>query len=1071
MAGRRSFSRSNVIASFLLISLLILLILLPTGNPTKVKDQNLFANSLGQSFKSKPRRTRFLQSRVLYDCNSTPSFNLPAFCILLSNDVELNPGDRCKNQRSISVFYQNARSLKALLKNREEPNDYTCKLALLQDIVYSAKYDVVAISETWLNPSVTNSEILPHGYEIYRKDRDNRTGGGVLLAVKENIAVKSCLTLPGETVAIEIKLASNKLLLFVVCYRAPNDREFLSQFKIIADTASQSKYSMALITGDFNYPGIRWVNGSGFVNSDVGPEYEFVNLLSDGFLYQLVESPTREENILDLILSNNADLVDTVFVDSTNGLPSDHNCIYFDFFRSPKLINSPFRYVYDIKNADFESLRDHLLSNAKAINNAETDNALQTWKNDFFKAVNNFVPRRKVRHSQRAPWIDCDLAYAIKKKKTFWKNKVRRSKDPSVFEEFKKMRQRIKNWIRASRKAYLTRIASEIHSNAKPFWSFFKLKSSRRSYPDTMLLDDNTEVTSDLEKAKAFSEHFRSIYTDHSLCSFPASTSVNHPTLSEIVITRDEVLAELKGLNVTKATGPDEMPARLIVECADAIASPVCDLFNLSLSSGKFFSAWKDANLIPLFKKGKRAFFTNYRGISLLPILSKVLEKCVALRLVHFMAGRLFHLQHSFRVGLSCTTQLLASLHEIGKALDNGYETDIIYLDLTRAFDTVCHAHLLQKLCSYGIAGPLYNWFADYLSSRRQRVVVNGTSSPWEEVRSGVPQGSVLGPILFIIYINDLPDCLSFSSAAMFADDTKCFKAIIRSDDVRLLQQDLNSLSEWASNNELRFQPAKCENLRITRKRNSPQRSYVLNGVTLKIVTTARDLGVQVSHDLTWADHITIIVAKANRMLGFLRRHCSGGVSYDTQKTLYVSLVRSHLTYASQVWTPCLLGSIHLMRSVERVQRRATRFILRDQELDYQSRLIHLNLLPLSYFFEYLDLVFLFRCFKSEILLDSSDFVQFNHSRTRHGSSGLDLSLNTARTSTFRESFFVRICPLWNALPLAIRISACTSAFKSCLKSLLFDRLRNIYDADNIRTWRIICPICRRANVTSACSC
>ena len=385
-----------------------------------------------------------------------------------------------------------------------------------------------------------------------------------------------------------------------------------------------------------------------------------------------------------------------------------------------------------------------------------------------------------------------------------------------------------------------------------------------------MLLESNIEVTSDLDKAIAFSKHFQSIFTDHSLCSFPTSNLMDQPSLSEIVLSVDEVLANLKGLNTRKASGPDEIPAKLIVECAEVIASSVCDLFNLSLSTGKFFTEWKDANIIPLFKKGKRTFFNNYRGISLLSILSKVLERCVARRIVSFTQDRIYHLQHGFRNGHSCTTQLLAVLYAIGKALDNGDEIDIVYLDLTRAFDTVCHVHLLQKLNFYGITGALFDWITDYLFHRRQRVVVNGTSSPWVDVCSGVPQGSVLGPILFILYINDLPDSVSFSNIAMFADDTKCFHTIKNNCDVNHFQQDLDSLSVWASRNELTFQPIKCENLRITRKRHSIQRSYTLNELTLKTVTSARDLGVQVSHNLTWADHIANVISKANRMLGFL---------------------------------------------------------------------------------------------------------------------------------------------------------------------------------------------------------
>ena len=182
------------------------------------------------------------------------------------------------------------------------------------------------------------------------------------------------------------------------------------------------------------------------------------------------------------------------------------------------------------------------------------------------------------------------------------------------------------------------------------------------------------------------------------------------------------------------------------------------------------------------------------------------------------------------------------------------------------------------------------------------------------------------------------------------------------------------------------------------------------------------------------------------------------------KKTLNISLVRSHLIYASQVWSPCLRGSIYLMR-------RATRFILRGFELDYKCQLIQLKLSPLCYFLEYLDLLFLFRCINGEIRLDISRFVQFSHSKTRRGTSGMDLRLNSARTSTFGESFFIRICPMCNALPLEIRISERTPVFKTRLKKLLFARLQSIFDPEKKRTWHIICPLCRSSNVDAACSC
>ena len=200
-------------------------------------------------------------------------------------------------------------------------------------------------------------------------------------------------------------------------------------------------------------------------------------------------------------------------------------------------------------------------------------------------------------------------------------------------------------------------------------------------------------------------------------------------------------------------------------------------------------------------------------------------------------------------------------------------------------------------------------------------------------------------------------------------------------------------------------------------------------------------------------------------MLGFLRRNCSRHLPLDTQRTLYVCFVRSHLTYACQVWSPISSGSLYIMQSVERVQRRATSLIMRNPELSYKSRLLGLKLLPLSYFHEYLDLLFLFHCLKGEIRFNIFQFVNISTSTTCPGSYGLDLGLLSERTSTFRNSFSVLIFPIWNSLPINICSSCTTSAFKLRLKRLFLDRLDHTFDVENIRSWGIICPLCRPPNL------
>ena len=355
-------------------------------------------------------------------------------------------------------------------------------------------------------------------------------------------------------------------------------------------------------------------------------------------------------------------------------------------------------------------------------------------------------------------------------------------------------------------------------------------------------------------------------------------------------------------------------------------------MINFSLREGVQLTNWKKANVSPIFKKGNTNHAENYRPVSLLPVMSKVQERCVASRLVPHVKNILYPFQHGFQRGKSCISQLLEVFQDIGQALDCGVKTDIVYLDFAKAFDSVCPAKLVTKLKLYGIGDPLLSWFYSYLVGKEQRVVINGTCSTWTEVGSGVPQGSILGPILFLLFINYTPNVVSSARIAMFADDSKCYKIIEQESDFVQLQQDLDALLVWALRNEIYFQPAKCKNVRISRKRVSPPLFYNLNGFDLEVVESEKDLGVMIANDTSWKEHIVMIVAKANRMLGFLKRCWRG-------------LVDSEALVSQSVVSQLIL--------IEQVQRRATRFIVgKGGDLCYRDRLIKLKILPLNYWLE-----------------------------------------------------------------------------------------------------------------------
>ena len=451
----------------------------------------------------------------------------------------------------------------------------------------------------------------------------------------------------------------------------------------------------------------------------------------------------------------------------------------------------------------------------------------------------------------------------------------------------------------------------------------------------------------------------------------------------------------------------------------------------------------------------------------MLPILGKVLERGVCFRLYDHVKHLITKFQHGFLRQRSCVTQLLSVLHTIGQSLDKNTQTDIVYLDFANAFDTVDHNILLHKLKHYGVSGQLYAWFEDYLSGRCQRVVVDGVASSWAPVTSGVPQGSILGPVLFAIFINDLPNVLpDETSAALYADDTKVYKSIKSEEDCQILQHALTSLECWSHDNNLDFNQSKCKVLTITRKKTPLVHVYHMNSKELLRVDKEKDLGVCVSANFNWDVHIHTITGKANKMLGLLKRTCPLLRDKTVRRTLYLSLVRSQLCYASEVWSP---HTVKLKSRVESVQRRATAWILQSKhgEITYQQRLMNLNLLPLCYEREISDLVFFFKALFGNTDLDVNTFVSFsNNNLTRLCQNpSLNLKVPLCKSNTFKASYFNRLVKIWNytCKILPPTTFATLSSFKRNIRSTYKHLLGTMFDIEMPCTWSLVrdCP-CHR---------
>ena len=518
----------------------------------------------------------------------------------------------------------------------------------------------------------------------------------------------------------------------------------------------------------------------------------------------------------------------------------------------------------------------------------------------------------------------------------------------------------------------------------------------------------------------------------------------------------------LRNLDVNKALGPDGIPARVLKECANELAPSLCYLFNKSLSLSVVPSQWKLAHVVPIHKKGSKEHVSNYRPVSLLCILSKVLERCVFNRLYKHLAPVLQDAQHGFIRGRSTVTELLTFLHDIGAALDKSLETDVVYLDLPKAFDSVDHGKLVLKLKQHGVEGNLLSWLANYLSDRKQRTVVSGALSKPLPVISGVPQGSLLGPLLFVVYTNDIQATAASScSILIFADDTKCYKTIETQDDSRKLQEGLDLLYRWSIRWRLNLNiKKKCDCVNITRKKYPANHVYSLGGKNLRKTDSQQDLGLLTSSNAKFSKHGSKVINKANSMLGLLKRNCSSKhFSVRARRLLYLALVKTHLDYASEAWSG---QSLNITSAIERVQRRATNYILGipSRSVPYKERLSRTNLLPLTYWHEIKDILFIHGCLNGKYNINIERFVKFapetNHRSWCHN----NFVIPRSRTKHFQQSFFIRSCRLWNSLPKELKLVNSTTNFKKQLKCRYEAASGTVFDVDIMRTWRSICFKC-----------
>lgn len=848
-------------------------------------------------------------------------------------------------------------------------------------------YDVIVFTETWLNIDVLNSEFIDSRYQVYRRDRTHSEfyskvdGGGLLIAVRKEIMSRrmadsesSC-----DDLWVEVELIDGKIVkkigicaVYTVCSSSPMKLKELNTF---LDNTSEVACLLddIIVIGDFNMRFLTWSKAQNAdcmvannYNSELG--YALHDFIAITGLNQKNSVLNSENRMLDLVLTNLSCKV------------SQSSCLISKLDpRHPPLSISldlkTYNFLDSVPRSDYNFYKANYLDIVSELKKVDwyerlnccegVDEAVEMFYNILHNTIERFVPKRKQRNQAYPTWFTYDLIRLLKEKDKL-RVRVRKHNNPRDRLELDIVRKRCKMLLSTCYRNYIDNTESNIKKNPKAFWTFIKQrKSSSRSAIPSMLHSEETGAAgTGQEVVDLFASHFGSIYNDNTRGDLNNSYMVESPHYTNkiglIQFRESDVLKVLKKLNPNKGAGPDNIPPLFVKRCAEVLSYPLTLIFNYSLRSGCFPTIWKRARIVPVFKKGDISYVKNYRPVSILSTFSKVFESLVCPILTNHTKTVITQDQHGFQEKKSVATNLLSYVTPIMSEVDCNRQVDAVYTDFSSAFDKVHHSILLDKLrTQYGICASLLSWFRSYLANREQSVVVNGYESSPYIASSGVPQGSHLGPILFILFINDITQCIRNCNCSLFADDMKLSRVIVSADDQLLLQEDLDRVSQWCLSNNMVLNIGKCQHITFTKKRKPIPTHYYINGEEIALVSEVRDLGITLDAKLSFIPQYNNMILKASKMLGFIKRNTKDFRNPSTKILLFNALVRSRLEFCSAIWNPVYV--VHSTR-IESIQRSFSRHLAFtssgiSSRCSYDERLSFFHLKPLAQRRRMLDLI------------------------------------------------------------------------------------------------------------------
>jgi hypothetical protein len=906
---------------------------------------------------------------------------------------------------------------------------------------------IVGVVETWFNLSISNVCLNMPGFSVLRFDRPTH-GGGIMLLVNND-----CTVLCTEQASygniqvlycdVACTLPISNAVRFVCVYRPPNSDidcsiSFLNYLETVISPINSTK--PIVIMGDFNLTKIDW-SVPRLLPNHTSADEKLLLFSQRAGLKQCVEHATHDNNFTDLVFLSHADLLSCINVTCPFST-SDHCSIEFALaidLSCTSPVTGPLSpvCVLDFGKTDHVGLDAHLLATDWSAVFSLNDDVNAAWDKFFLYVMSKitmFTPKKVISKSRVTNKCKLPpyLLRLINLKNATWSRykKFRRVNDKITFRRLAKIVRFQLNLFRRENEENILKSAS-----VKKFYSYVKKRMNPFSQLGHIRDPHGNFVANDVEKAEFFNKYFQSVFTvdNGDMPQFERRTdaSMDFP-----VFTVDEVRAVLCHCPNTSSCGPDGCPS-LILKHHPALCTPLVSLFNMSLSQCIVPESWKIANVIPIYKgKGSRLEVSSYRPISLTSVFCKVFEKLLRSKIFVYLEDNVLisSKQSGFRFGKTTLSQLLLAESKIIDAVNNRSSIDGVYTDLSKAFDTISHVKLLSKLRAYGINNMVCLWIQEFLTGRSQNVIVNASRSGSLRCCSGVPQGSVLGPLLFLVFINDLPDCIQYSDIFLYADDAKLLKVINNRLDCILFQRDLDAIAAWCSSWQLQLNISKCLFVRYGFV-DRPTFDYTISNVKLANVMSTSDLGVIFDSKLQFSEHCHRVAHKGFERANLLLK-CFHSRDHCLQMKLFNTFVRPVLEYNSPVWSPHFVKDVNL---IERVQKFFTKNLSNLSDMPYKQRLAILGQPTLLCRREYADLILLYKILhgfvdcelKSKFVLSSSVV----HSNIELRGHMFKLHAPKPRTDLLKFSYFYRVIIAWNALPANICSSSSLSIFKHKLKA------------------------------------